>query len=32
LDGNNLTQLEQELQSFELLLGALESELESQGF
>jgi Flp pilus assembly protein TadD len=32
LDGNNLTQLEQELQSFELLLGTLESELESQGF
>jgi hypothetical protein len=32
LDGNSLTELEQELQSFELLLGALESELESLGF
>jgi hypothetical protein len=32
LDGNSLTELEQELQSFELLLGALESELERQGF
>jgi tetratricopeptide (TPR) repeat protein len=32
LDGNSLTELEQELQRFELLLVALESELESQGF